>query len=150
MMARGLGLTGSSVVVEPVRAIEHTASDQERERLGLLTGEMVYRASGARSFEGRPLFEELALPAALFPGLAHPLPSVSDLAQAFGLRFGEAVEFISVTPAPASIATILDVADGAPVLKVDTVVYLREGSPAAWRTVYSSDWGRFARLKDFL
>jgi DNA-binding GntR family transcriptional regulator len=149
-MARGLGLTGSSVVVGPVRAIEHVASDQERERLGLLTGEMVYRTSGARSFAGRPSFEELALPAALFPGLTHPLPNLSDLAQAFGLRFGEAVEFISVARASASVAMVVDVSEGAPVLWVDTVVYLHEGRPAVWRTIYSSDWGRFAKLRDFL
>jgi DNA-binding GntR family transcriptional regulator len=143
----GLGLTGSSVIVEPVRAIEYVASDQERERLGLLAGEMVYRASNTRSQAGRFVFEEIALPAALFPSLAFPVPSVSDLAQAFGLRLGEVVELISVATASASVATALDVPEGAPVLKVDTVVYLREGRPAAWRTVHSSDWDRLAKLK---
>ena len=143
----GPGLTGSSVIVEPVRAIEHTASDQERERLGLLAGEMVYRASSTRSHEGRVVFEEVVLPAALFPGLTNPIPSVSYLAEAAGLRLGEAVELISVAMAPTSIATALDVAEGAPVLKVDTVVYLREGRPAAWRTVHTTDWDRFAKLK---
>jgi DNA-binding GntR family transcriptional regulator len=147
MMARGSRLTGSSVIVGPERAIEHTANDQERERLGLLAGEMVYRAGGARSQAGRLVFEEVSLPAALFPGLKSPVPSVSDLAQAFGLRLGEAVELISVVTAPASVATALDVAEVAPVLKVDTVVYLHEGPPAASRTVYSSDWGRLAKLK---
>jgi DNA-binding GntR family transcriptional regulator len=146
-MARGLGLTGSSVIVEPASAIEHTASDQERERLGLLAGEMVYRASSTRSQAERSSLEELALPAALYPRLTSPVPRVSDLAEAFGLRLGEAVELISVVMASARVAAVLDVAEGAPVLKVDTVVYLREGRPAAWWTVHSTDWDRFAKLK---
>ena len=133
--------------MEPVRAIEHTASDQERERLGLLAGEMVYRASGTRSQAERSVFEDVVLPAALFPGLTQPVPSVSDLAQAFQLRLGEAIELISVVMASSTTATALGVPDGTPVLKVDTVVHLREGRPAVWRTVYSSDWIGLAKLR---
>ena len=135
------------MVVRPVRAIEHAASDQERVLLDLLAGDMVYRASSTRSHGGRFVFEELVLPATLFPGLTNPVPSVADLAQAFGLRLGEANEFISVAMASTSVATALDVPEGALVLKVDTVVYLREGPPVAWRTVYGADWDRFAKLK---
>jgi GntR family transcriptional regulator len=128
------------VVIEPVRAVEHTASDQERERLDLLAGEMVYRASDARSQGRRLIVEDVVLPAALFPGLTHPVPSVSDLAQAFGLQLGEANELISIDRASAINAAALGVAEGTPVLKVDTVVCLRDGRPAIWRTVYSSGW----------
>jgi DNA-binding GntR family transcriptional regulator len=135
------------VVVGPVRATEHPASDQERVLLDLLAGDMVYRASSTRSHDGRFVFEELVLPAALFPGLTNPVPSIGDLAQAFGLRLGEANEIISIALASASVATALDVPEGARVFKVDTIVYLHEGRPAAWRTVYGTDWGRFARLK---
>ena len=148
MIVRGNGqLTEWSMVVEPVRAIKYTASERERERLGLLAGEMVYRASRTLALAERSVFEEISLPAALFPGLTSPVPSIGDLAQAFALQLGEAVEFISVAMAPAWVATALDVAEGAPVLRVDTVVHLHEGRPAAWRTIYSTDWGRFATLK---
>jgi DNA-binding GntR family transcriptional regulator len=128
------------VADEPVRATEHTASEQERVLLGLLAGDMVYRASTTRSHDGRLVFEELVLPVTLLPGLTNPIPSIGDLAQIFGLRLGEANELISIAMASASVATALGVPGGTPVLKVDTVVYLREGRPAAWRTVYSSNW----------
>jgi DNA-binding GntR family transcriptional regulator len=78
-------------LVDPVRATEHAASDQERVLLSLLAGEMVYRASRTECHDGRLVFEQLVLPAALFPGLTNPVPSVGDLAQAFGLRLGEAM-----------------------------------------------------------
>jgi DNA-binding GntR family transcriptional regulator len=137
-------------LVDPVRATEHAASDQERVLLSLLAGEMVYRASRTGCHDGRLVFEQLVLPAALFPGLTNPVPSVGDLAQAFGLRLGEANELISVAMASASVATALDVPEGALVLKVDTVVYLHEGRPVAWRTVYGTAWDRLAQLKAFL
>ena len=141
MMGRGsIWLTERSVVVEPARAIEQVACDQERERLGLLAGEMVFRASGTRCQDGRFVVEDMVLPAALYPGLTQPVPSVSNLARAFGLRLGEANELVSIEMASASNATALGVPEGTPVLKVDTVVYLHEGRPAAWRTVYSSNW----------
>lgn len=116
------------VVVGPVQAIEHVASDQERERLGLLVGEMVYRASGTRSQEGRSVVEDVVLPAALFPGLTQPVPSVSDLAQAFQLRLGEAVDLISVVAASSTTATALSVPEGTPVLKVDCI-YRKDARP---------------------
>jgi GntR family transcriptional regulator len=127
------------VVVEPVQAIEHVASDQERERLGLLAGEMVYRASSTRFQEGRSAVEDVVLPAALFPGLTQPVPSLSDLAQAFQLRLGEAIDLISVVMASSTMAAALGVPDGTPILKIDTVVYLQEGRPAAWRTIHSTE-----------
>lgn len=113
----------------------------------MLTGDTVYRASSTRSHDGRFVFEQLVLPAALFPGLTNLVPSVGALAQAFGLRLGEANELISVVMASTSVATALGVPEGALVLKVDTVVYLHGGRPAAWRTVYGTDWDRFAKLK---
>jgi DNA-binding GntR family transcriptional regulator len=138
------------MVAKPVRAIEHTANERERERLGLLAGEMVYRASRTLALPERSVFEEVCLPAALFPGLTFPIPSLGKLAQAFALQLGEAVELISVAAASASVATALDLPEGTPVLKVDTVIHLHEGRPAAWRTFYSTDWDRLGRLRAIL
>src|SRR6476661_2029727 len=61
-------LAERSVTTEPIPAVEHIASDEERARLSLLAREMVYRFSGVRRQADQIVAENVSLPSTLFPG----------------------------------------------------------------------------------
>ena len=80
------------MLTEPILVAESAATDEERARLSLFPGEMVYRLDRIRG-QGEQLFVEIIrLPAALFPRLQIPVPRITDLADAYALELGEAVE----------------------------------------------------------
>src|SRR6476646_2877627 len=107
------------MVTEPTLVAEFTATDEERAHLGLFPGEMVYRVDRIRG-QGEQLWVEIIrLPAALFPNLQIPVPRITDLADFYGLKLGEAVEKVCALPAPADIAKVLGVAGGTLVLTLD-------------------------------
>ena len=135
------------ILTEPILVAESTASDEERARLSLFPGEMVYRLDRIRGQGAQRLVEIGRLAAALFPRLQNPVPRISDLAEAYALELGEAVERVCALPTPADIAKALGVAEGTLVLTSDRVVHLRDGSPAEWRIAYCLDQGNLARLK---
>src|SRR5262245_52294691 len=93
----------------PILVAESTATDEERARLGLILGEMVYRVDRIRRKRKHLLAEYIRLPAALFPSLQKPVTSIVDLANSYGLTLGEAVETVSIVPASMSIAKALGV-----------------------------------------
>jgi len=131
----------------PILVAESVATEEERARLGLLPGEMVYRLDRIRR-QGEHLFlENIRLPAALFPSLHKPVASVVDLADSYGVKLGEAVERVRVVPASATIANALGVMEDAPILMLDRVVHLRDGRPAEWRITYCLGEESLARLK---
>jgi DNA-binding GntR family transcriptional regulator len=132
---------------EPTLVAESVASDEERARLALFPGEMVYRVDRIRRHGEQLFVENLRLPAALFPSLRTATPRINDLADAYGLQLGEAVERVCAVAASADIANDLGVTEGALLLMSDRVVYLRDGRPAEWRISYSLDQGNLARLK---
>ena len=70
---------------EPILVAESAANDEERARLGLFPGEMVYRVDRIRGQGEQLLVENIRLPAALFPHLQNPVPSISDLADTYGI-----------------------------------------------------------------
>jgi GntR family transcriptional regulator len=132
---------------EPTLVAESVASDEERARLGLFPGEMVYRVDRIRGQGEQLLVENIRLATALFPNLQKPVPSISDLADTYGLQLGEALERVCAVPASADIAKALGVAEGALVLTLDRVVHLRDGRPAEWLCItYSSGLENLARL----
>ena len=130
---------------EPILVGETVATEEERARLGLLAGEMVYRIDRIRH-QGEPLLVEKRLAAALFPRLRNPVPRITDLADAYGLQLGEALESFSTIAASPSIATTLGVTEGTLLLMSDRVVHLRDGRPAEWRVTYSADRENLASL----
>jgi DNA-binding GntR family transcriptional regulator len=140
------------VIIEPVSAAEHTASDEELARLGLFAGEMVYRINRIRRKGDQLRAEDIRLPCALFPGLLHKdiFASISTLAEMYKLALGEAVERISIDVVPPKIAKALNVPEGTKVLTVVRVVHLKDGRPAQWRTMYNLDLDGFAKLEDLL
>ncbi len=132
---------------EPILVAESAANDEERARLGLFPGEMVYRVDRIRGRAEQRLVEDIRLPAALFPHLQNPVPSISDLADTYGIQLGEALERVCAVPASPSIAKALDVTQGTLLLTLDRVVHLRDGRPAKWlRITYSSGLENLARL----
>jgi DNA-binding GntR family transcriptional regulator len=131
---------------EPILVAESVATDEERARLGLFPGEMVYCLDRIRGHREQLLVENIRLVAALFPRLQHPVPRISDLAATYGLQLGEGLERLSTVHAPASIGRELGVTEGTPLLKSDRVVHLRDGHPAEWRITYRLDRRTLARL----
>jgi DNA-binding GntR family transcriptional regulator len=124
------------MLTEPVLVAESVASDEERARLGLFPGEMVYRVDQVRG-QGEHLLVESIRVAALFPNLQKPVPSIRGLADTYGLQLGEALESVRAVPASANIAEALGVMEGVPLSMSDRLVYLRDGRPAEWRITYS-------------
>ncbi len=126
--------------VKTTQITDGVASETERERLRLESGDAVYRIRrigfiGARAM----MVEHASLPAILFPGLAsmNPLPEgVVQLALRFGIPLGNAQERISVAPAPVEVAMILQVAAGAPTAVLDRVVLSSDGRPVEWRLTW--------------
>jgi DNA-binding GntR family transcriptional regulator len=125
------------MLTEPVLVAESVATDEERARLGLFAGEMVYRVDQVRGQGEHLLMESIRVAAALFPNLQTPVPSIRGLADTYDLQLGEALESISAVPAPANIAQALGVMEGVPLSMSDRLVYLRDGRPAEWRITYS-------------
>jgi DNA-binding GntR family transcriptional regulator len=125
------------MLTEPVLVAEYVANDEERARLSLLLGEMVYRVHQVRGQGDHLLMESIRVAAALFPNLQKPLPSVRGLADIYDLELGEAVESVRAVPASASIAQALDAMEGVSLSMSDRVVHLRDGRPAEWRITYS-------------
>jgi GntR family transcriptional regulator len=130
----------------PILVAESVANDEERARLNLFPGEMVYRVEKIRG-QGEHLFvENIRLSAALFPNLQKPVPSIRGLAETYGLQLGEALERVCAVPASASVAEALGVRERTLLLMSDRVVHLRDGRPAEWRITYSPDQEYLARL----
>jgi DNA-binding GntR family transcriptional regulator len=132
---------------EPALVTESVASREECARLALFPGEMVYRLDRTRGQGAHLLVENIRLPAALFPNLQKPVPSMSDLANSYDLQLGEALETVCAIPACARIAQALGAVQGNPILVLDRVVHLRDGRPAEWlRISYGSGLEKLARL----
>ena len=140
------------MIIEPVFAAEHAASEEELSRLGLFAGEMVYRISRLRRQDNQIKAEDVRLPCALFPGLLHKdiFADIGTIAETYGLALGDAVERISLDAAPPTIAKALQVPEGTKVLTLTRVVHLKDGRPAQWRTSYSLGRDGFAKLRDLL
>jgi DNA-binding GntR family transcriptional regulator len=135
------------MLTEPNLIAEVEATDEERARLGLFPGEMVYRLDRIRGQGEHLLVESIRLPAALFPRLKIPVPRINDLADIYRLELGEALENVRAVPAPPNIAKVLRVTEATPIILLDRVVHLRDGQPAEWRIAYCADHGNLARLK---
>jgi hypothetical protein len=73
---------------EPTLVIESVANDEEWARLGLFLGEMVYRIDSVHGRGDQRLLESVRLPAALFPLLQKPVPSLRQLVDTYGLQLG--------------------------------------------------------------
>jgi GntR family transcriptional regulator len=123
--------------VAGIELSEGKASEVEQRKLRLRAGAGVIRVHRVRLHEQYPfMVEDVSLPEALFPNLAalSPFPHlITLLAQQFGLLLGKAEEQIRVAVADERVAKDLAVAEGAPLLELDRVVYTLDGRPVEWR-----------------
>ncbi len=123
--------------VKSMEITEGAANELEWSRLRLRAGDRVYRIQRARHHNGENfLVEDVALPAALFPGLpertgvAH---RIIALAQEYGILLGKAEERVLLGEASPAVAQGLGIATGAPVMILDRVVLALDGRPIEWR-----------------
>lgn len=116
---------------------EAAVSESECARLRLRMHERVHRIRRLRLSKGRPyMLEEVAMPAALFPGLSEHKPlshRIVVLAQQFGVLLGKGEERITIGSASPEVASALQVATTTPVLTLDRLVCTLDGRPAEWR-----------------
>jgi GntR family transcriptional regulator len=115
-----------------------TGPDAEAsKRLGLSPKDPVLVIRRLRSLAGRAcVSERICLPAALFPGLEErELPNnlYEFYSVEFGMTIGSASERLKAVLASDQEARDLDVAPGAPVLRIDRVAYSLDGRRTEWR-----------------
>ncbi len=133
----GIRIAGEIKSCETVAA---TANETESRLLHLRGGEPVFRMHRVRTLNARPfMVEDLTVPQSRFPGLAQEsdIPSsIVVLAHRFGVLLARAEEKIGVTSAKGELALTLEVPEGTPLLKLDTVVYAIDGRPIEARACY--------------
>ncbi len=115
-----------------------SADAGERKALALEHGARVIRIARTRSRNGRPFIREtIALPEALFPGLAErpEIPNtLYDLFQkAYGVLVLRTDDRLSAVAADAEIAATLGVPPGAPLLRIDRTAFTLDDKPIEWR-----------------
>jgi GntR family transcriptional regulator len=123
------------------------ASTMECARLRLRAGDEVYRVRRVRRYRDKDfIVEDVALPAALFPGLCEKTAMTHDvgvLARQYGLLLGKAEERLRVCVPPPDIAEIIGVLPGKPVILLERTVMTRDGRPAEWRTAHCDPNGTY-------
>ena len=108
--------------VELLDAAEAAVSAAEGARLRLRMHERVCRIRRVRLRDGKPyMLEEVAMPAALFPGLSEKTVShrIVVLAQQFGILLGRGEERITIGSASPEVAKTLRVEPATPLLNLD-------------------------------
>ncbi|HWB45828.1 MAG TPA: GntR family transcriptional regulator [Hyphomicrobiaceae bacterium] len=119
----------------PVRAPANAA---ERAALGLDEGEQVIRIARTRLRHAKPfIVETIALPDALFPGLAD-LPELPNtlydhFQKTYGVLVVRADERITAVAADKQAAAALELAEGTPLLRIDRTAYGLVDQPVEWR-----------------
>jgi GntR family transcriptional regulator len=119
---------------------EGTANEAECERLRLRAQDAVYRIRRVRLRQDQPfMVENVAMPAALFPGLtadksgaAHD-DAIMVLAQQHGLLLGKAEERLTIDAAAPEVAAVLGIAPAAPIVVLDRIMRTLDGRPIEWR-----------------
>ena len=88
----------------------------------------------------RPVaFEEAVLALERFPDLTAnggDVPDIVELAQRHGLSLGRATERLSIVRATQDVASHLQIAPGADVLKLNRIVATVDGEPVEWRVTF--------------
>lgn len=122
-----------------IKAVMGAASEEERKRLRLESGEGVYHIFRVRSrADGKPFITEaIALPAKLFPGM-QDLPEIPntlyDLFQrSYGILTMRTDDKLTAIPADAENARHLGVARGTPLLRIDRITFGLDDRPIEWR-----------------
>ena len=110
----------------------------EQAKLGIAKGDKVVEINRTRLIDGRPAIrEQIALPAALFPGIEKggQLPNTlySLYQTEYGINIVSAQEELRAIAATAEDATYLGVAIGEPILLIDRVAVSLQDLKVEWR-----------------
>ncbi len=132
---QGRTLVPESRILKVARGVARSA---ETQRLNLAENSEIIRITRVRSLDGRPaIFERIALPAALFPGLdtRADLPNTlyTIFARDYGITIGRAEERLSAVAAGADAARYLNVERNAPLLAIDRTARALDNQPVEWR-----------------
>jgi len=135
--ANGIRITGE---VESCSVAAAAASDAESRRLQLRVSEPIFHIHRVRTHKDAPLMvEDATVPQSRFPGLPQEEDvslSIVVLAHRYGVLLGRADEKVGATTAKGGIAKALKVAEGTPLLTLDSVVYAIDGRPIEWRVAH--------------
>lgn len=120
------------------RVTSGPASAIEQRRLALSEGSRVLRIQRVRLNKGRPfMIDRIVLPEALFPALGRNEEVPNTLYDLFQKRYGVHVahteEQVSAVAADARTARRLEIAEGAPLLRIDRVTLDLNGRRIEWR-----------------
>jgi len=130
----GERITGETRMLSIVQALANPA---ECARLRLRADEKVWRIQRVRLHRGEPfLLEEVAMPAALFPGLDTQEVlnhRIVVLAQQYGILLGRGEERLSIGAASPTVAETLKLKPAAPILVLDRLVHDLDGQAIEWR-----------------
>ena len=133
----GVRITGE---VESCSVAAAAASDAESRRLQLRISEPIFHIHRVRTHKDAPLMvEDATVPQSRFPGLPQEEDvslSIVVLAHRYGVLLGRADEKVGATTAKGGIAKALKVAEGTPLLTLDSVVYAIDGRPIEWRVAH--------------
>ena len=83
--------------------------------------------------------EEVVLALERFPGLVAngaEVPDIVELAQRHGISLGRATERVSIVRATKDVASHLQIAAGANVLKLDRIAATVDDEPVEWRVTF--------------
>jgi DNA-binding GntR family transcriptional regulator len=83
--------------------------------------------------------EEVVVALERFPGLVAngaEVPDIVELAQRHGTSLGRGTERLSIVPATKDVASHLQIAPGADVLKLNRIVATTDGEPVEWRVTF--------------
>jgi GntR family transcriptional regulator len=83
--------------------------------------------------------EEVTLALERLPGLTAnggDVPDIAELAQRHGLSLGRATERLSIVRATKDVASHLQIAPGADVLRLNRIVETTDGKPIEWRVAF--------------
>jgi GntR family transcriptional regulator len=123
--------------IETLRQTTRKVEPNERERLRLGPGETVVRSERLWRERERPLmYEEALLALGRLPGLrAEDIGNyhLVTLAQGCGVHLASAHEEITLAIATPIAARHLAIAAGAPLLRLDRVVFAERNQPVEWR-----------------
>jgi len=117
--------------------------DFASEKLGIPNGSAAFQFVNVRSLNDEPvLVDEITLPAALFPGLTktqlrdRPSTLYNLYQVSFGINVIRIEERVRASLASAAHAELLNIATGAPLLKIHRVAFSYNNQPIEFRTSY--------------
>jgi GntR family transcriptional regulator len=132
--------TGAALIPDSqdTKATLAPASTEERELLALDRHARVIRITRIRTRDGAPFIAEtIALPEALFPGLAEQpqMPNtLYDLFQkAYGVLVTRTDDRLSAVAADTATGAALGIAPGTPLLRISRVAFGLDDKPVEWR-----------------